>query len=247
MADRRLPTSRRVRRKLARLRGASLNFDRAELVERPNRWNRDERLQPLAPEPPGPPQPDGSWEIARRLMRGYEFADPSMVRAHYDPDAPLEGRDMLLEVRFHGLSMYEGCRITKVSDRTERETGRPVRLWGWSYATLQGHFEQGEMSWEVLKWLDTGEVAFRVTARSRPSPDANPIQRLGFRLFGRREQLRFYDSSCDRVRRLTEAALRRGSTGSSIGRVARETTARRRPRDEAVHEELVRNVVRKDS
>jgi uncharacterized protein (UPF0548 family) len=247
MADRRLPASRGLRRKLARLRSASLNFDRSELVEQPDRWNHDERLQPLPAEPPGPPQPKGSWESARRLMRGYEFADPSMVRAHYDPDAPLEGRDMLLEVRFHGLRMYEGCRITSVFDGAEEEAGRPVRLWGWSYATLQGHFEQGEMSWEVLKWLDTGEVAFRVRARSRRSPDANPIQRLGFRLFGRREQLRFYDSCCERMRRLTEEALRGGSTGSSIRRVAQETTVRRSPGDAAIHDELARNVAREDS
>lgn len=236
-----------MQRKLARLRRAPLNFDRAELVEQPDRWNRDERLQPLPPEPPGPPQPDGSWEIARRLMRGYEFADPSIVRAHYDRDAPLEGRDMLLEVRFHGLRMYEGCRITKVFDRTDHESGRPVRLWGWSYATLQGHFEQGEMSWEVLKWLDTGDVAFRVRARSRRSADANPIQRLGFRLFGRREQLRFYASSCERVRRLTEEALRPGTTRGAIRRVARATAARCSRHDEAIHDELARNVARDDS
>jgi len=230
-----------VRRRLARLHGAPLNFDRADLTGRPDRWNRDERVQPLPPEPPGPPQPGRSWEIARRLMRGYEFADPSMVRAHYDPDAPLEGRDMLLEVRFHGLVLYEGCRITNVLDRTEQEAGRPVRLWGWSYATLQGHFEQGEMSWEVLKWLDTGEVAFRVRARSRPSPDANLVQRLGFRLVGRREQLRFYDSCCERARRLTEAAVRRDPS-RAIRSVARETTARRSRGHEAIHDELARNL-----
>jgi len=243
MADRRSRTSRRARRKLARLRGAPLNFDRAELTGRPDRWNRDERLQPLPPEPPGPPQPGGSWEIARRLMRGYEFADPSMVRAHYDAEAPLEGRDMLLEVRFHGLVLYEGCRITKVLDGMEPESGRPVRLWGWSYATLEGHFEEGEMSWQVLKWLDSGEVAFRVRAQSRPSREANLVQRLGFRLVGRREQLRFYDSCCERVRRLTEEAAGRGGAGA-IRSVARETTARRSRGDEAIHDELARNLTR---
>ncbi len=31
------------------------------------------------------PRPRRSCEIARRLMRGYEFADPSIVRAFYDP------------------------------------------------------------------------------------------------------------------------------------------------------------------
>ena len=244
MADRRPPMGRRTRRALLRLRDAPLNFERADLVERPELWTRDERVQPLPSEPPGPPLAHGSWEIARRLMRGYEFADPSMVRAHYDPELPLEGRDMLLEVRFHGLAIHAGCRITEVFARMREVAGRPVRVWGWSYATLRGHFEQGEMSWEALKWTDTGEVAFHIRACSRRSDDAHPIARLGFRLFGRREQLRFYDSTCVRMRRLTEEALRHDRPGDAVRRVAREATARPSPRDDAVHDELARNVAR---
>jgi uncharacterized protein (UPF0548 family) len=231
-------------RRLARLRGAPLNFDPAELAEHPERWAHDERVQPLPAEPPGPPQPRGSWEIARRLMRGYEFADPSIVRAHYDRTLPLEGRDMLLEVRFRGLAIHAGCRITEVFERTQQLAGRPVCVWGWSYATLRGHFEQGEMSWEALKWPDTGDVAFRVRARSRPSRDPNLIVRLGYRLLGRHEQLRFYDSTCRRPRRLTEEALRHDRPGDAVRRIAREETARPSPRHDAVHEELARNVAR---
>ena len=208
MAERSPRMSRRARRALLRLEGAPLNFDPAELAEHPDRWTADERLQPLPPEPPGPPQPDGSWDVARRLMQGYEFTEPSIVRAYYDAALPLAGREMLLEVRFHGLSIHAGCRITDVFERAGQEAGRPVCSWGWSYATLRGHFEQGEMTWEVLKWTDTGEVAFRIRAHSRRSRDPNPFVRLGFRLIGRHEQLRFYDSTCLRVRRLTEEALR---------------------------------------
>jgi uncharacterized protein (UPF0548 family) len=235
--------SRRTRRALDRLREAPLNFDPRELTERPDRWTHDERLQRLPAEPPGPPQPGGTWEIAQRLMRGYEFADPSIVRAHYDPAQPLKGRDTLLAVRFHGLTVHVGCRITHVFERTEEVAGRSARLWGWSYATLEGHFEQGEMSWAVLKWPDTGDVAFRVCARSRPSRDAGAIVRLGFRLFGRREQLRFYDSTCERVRRLTEAALRHGRSREAIRNTSAGATARGRS-DDVVHEALARNVER---
>jgi len=39
-------------------------------------------------------------------MRGYEFADPSIVRAFYNPEAPLEGRNMLLTFGF-SLGRYE--------------------------------------------------------------------------------------------------------------------------------------------
>jgi uncharacterized protein (UPF0548 family) len=244
MADSHAPMSRRTRRALDRLRNSSLNFDPAEPLERPDLWTHDERMQPLPAEPPGPPQPGCSWEMARRLMRGYEFADPSIVRAHYDPELPLERRDMLLEVRFHGLAIHAGCRVTNVFERAEREAGRLVHRWGWSYATLRGHFEQGEMSWEVVKWADTGAVAFRLGARSRPSRDRNPLVRLGFRLFGRREQLRFYDSTCERMLRLTQEALRHDRSADAIRRTAREATARPSPRDDAVHDELARNVAR---
>ena len=199
--------------RLGRLRGTPLNFDRAEMHEHPERWHYDERVQPLPSEPPGPPVPDGSWALARRMMQGYEFADPSRVRASYDPEQPLDGRDMLLAVRFRGLVFRVGCRVTDVYERTDSEAGREVCVWGWSYATLRGHFEEGEMSWEVVKWLDTGEVAFRLHARSRRARVPNPIVRLGFRLFGRREQLRFYDCTCERMRRLVEEALRRSSVG----------------------------------
>jgi uncharacterized protein (UPF0548 family) len=236
--------SRRTRRALDRLRDAPLNFDPAELHAQPDRWHRDERVQPLPAEAPGAPVQGGSWQLARRLMRGYEFADPSIVRAYYDTKTALHGRDMLLEVRFHGLAIHAGCRVTNVFERAEREAGRLVHRWGWSYATLRGHFEQGEMSWEVVKWADTGAVAFRLGARSRPSRDRNPLVRLGFRLFGRREQLRFYDSTCERMLRLTEEALRHDRSADAIRRTAREATARPSPRDDAVHDELARNVAR---
>jgi uncharacterized protein (UPF0548 family) len=69
--------------------------------------------------------------------------------------------------------------------------GRPVRVWGWSYRTLRGHLEMGQMDYEVLKWLDDGSVEFRIHVVSRPARIPNPLVRLGFRLFGRREQVRF--------------------------------------------------------
>lgn len=54
------------------------------------------------------------------------------------------------------------------------------RVWGWCYQTLEGHLEQGRLSYEVIKHLTTGQVAFRVAGYSRPAPIGNPIVRLGF-------------------------------------------------------------------
>jgi uncharacterized protein (UPF0548 family) len=132
-------------------------------------------------------------------MQRYEFADPSIVRAVYYPDRPLEERDMLLEVRFYGLRFRFGVRVGGVVDETRTVDGREVRVWGWNYRTLQGHLEKGQMDYEVWKWLDTGEVEFRIHAFSRAADIPNPIVRLGFRLFGRREQVRFARRSCERM------------------------------------------------
>ena len=149
--------------------------------------------------------PGGSWERAKRLLRDYEFADPEIVRAVFQREGPLEGRDMLLEARFWGLRFRLGVRVSRVIDETRSVEGRDVRVWGWGYATLQGHLEAGQMDYEVCKWLDTGAVEFRVHVVSRPGRIPNPIVRLGFRLFGRREQVRFAKSACERMAALVGA------------------------------------------
>jgi uncharacterized protein (UPF0548 family) len=162
-------------------------------------WRVDHYRQPLPAESPGQPAPGGTWERARELMLRYEFADPRIVRALYTLDSPLEGRDMLLEVRFLGLRFRFGVRVGGVTDVTCDCEGRDVRVWGWNYRTLQGHLEMGQMDYEVWKWLDNGDVEFRIHVVSRAARIPNPIVRLGFRIFGRREQVRFAKRACERM------------------------------------------------
>jgi uncharacterized protein (UPF0548 family) len=215
--DRRLGTPR-LRRALRALRDKGLNYDleqRSQFTAEKG-WRVDDYLQPLPPERPGPPRPGGSFEVARRLVRDYEFADPAIVRAVYDPDRPLEQRDMLLEGRFHGLRFHLGVRVGGVGDEQRTVDGRPVRVWGWNYRTLQGHLEMGQMDYEVWKWLDSGEVDFRIHAVSRPARIPNPIVRLGFRLFGRSVQRRFARRACRRMAdRVAEKVLDRHSRARS--------------------------------
>jgi len=186
---------------LEELQDRPLNFDPAERVKWTAEagWRIDDYCQPLPGEPPGHPQPGGTWERAREALRDYEFADPRIVRAIYDPGGRLEGRNMLLEVHFWGLRFRFGVRVSGVVDELRRVEGREVRVWGWSYATLQGHLERGQMDYAVWKWLDTGAVEFRIHVVSRASRIGNPLIRLGFRLFGRREQVRFAKRACDRM------------------------------------------------
>jgi uncharacterized protein (UPF0548 family) len=196
-----------------------------------NGWLVDDYCQPLPSEEPGPPETGGSWEAARRILGDYEFADPSIVRAVYHADQPLDERDMLLEARFYGLRFRFGVRVGGVVDETRRIDGRDVRVWGWNYRTLQGHLEMGQMDFEVWKWLDTGEVEFHTSRFSRHAPAGNPVVRLGLHLFGRRQQVRFARRACERMARLTAAALDRpeedaAEAARSVPRVADEVLVR---------------------
>jgi uncharacterized protein (UPF0548 family) len=215
----------RARRALDALHARPLNFDLARIGEftAAQGWRLDDYRQPLPPEPPGPPLRDGSWETARRLMRDYEFADPEIVRAIYYDDRQLEQRDMLLQLRFHGLRFHVGVRIGGTRDDTTSIDGRPVRVWGWNYRTLQGHLEMGQMDYDVRKWLDSGDVDFHIHAVSRPAEIRNPLIRLGFRLFGRREQLRFARNACERMAQLVTAELSPGRS-SPVQRTADSIT-----------------------
>ena len=166
---------------------AALAGDELQLRPRPGRALHDrERLEDrrLPPGAPArgarPPAPGGSFEVAQRLMRDYEFADPAIVQAVYAEDSPFETRDMLLEGRFYGLRFHFGVRVGGLVDEETAVDGRPVRRWGWNYRTLQGHLEMGQMDYEVRKWLDSGEVDFRIHAFSRPAHIPNPVIRLGF-------------------------------------------------------------------
>jgi uncharacterized protein (UPF0548 family) len=196
-------------RELAGLQARPLNFDPgAARPDSPKEaWRIDDHRQALPPEERGPPVPCGSWETARRLLADYDFVDPSIVRAAFRPDDPLAGRDMLLELRVWGLRFHVGVRVLEVTDARLTAGGREAQSWGWSYATLEGHFEVGRMDYEIRKWLDTGEVEFGIHAFSRVAPIPNPVVRLGFRLLGRRKQKQFARRACKRMRRLTEEAL----------------------------------------
>jgi uncharacterized protein (UPF0548 family) len=213
------PDSKRI---LDELHDKTVNFDvdrRADYTPE-NGWVVDNYRQPLPGEPPGPPVPGGSWEAAQRLMRDYEFADPTVVRAVYEPDNPLDGRDMLLEARFYGLRFRFGVRVGGVRDETRDVDGRTVRVWGWNYRTLQGHLEMGQMDYEVWKWLDSGDVEFVICRFSRRASVRNPLMRLGLCLFGRSQQEKFVAHACERMARLTAAALGEGDSAENVPRVS---------------------------
>lgn len=193
------------------LRGRRINYDpaRAPLDGRPDgHWHVDSSDTLIGHEPSGLPLPGGAWDSACLVVRRYEFTEPGIVRAAYRYDEELLGRDMLLEGRFFGLRFYLGVRVTGVVDEARGSGDLTERVWGWSYQTLEGHLEQGRLSYEVIKNLASGEVTFRISGYSRRAPVPNPVIRWGFRLFGRWTQERFYRAIQRRMRDLVQAAQR---------------------------------------
>jgi uncharacterized protein (UPF0548 family) len=188
------------------LRRLSVNYDEADapVPHQPGNWHVDNPQTLIGQEPAGAPVANGAWEIACKLVRAYEFSDPDIVRAVYRPSEELFGRNMLLEARFLAFRFYVGVRVTEVLD----ETRDGQRIWGWGYQTLEGHLEQGKLVYEVVKDLRSGAVELRIRAYSRRAPIQNPVVRLGFAMFGRRTQLRFYAAVGQRLRNTVQDILR---------------------------------------
>lgn len=203
------PPEQLVPRQVVALAGREVNFDSTRIAEYvlDSNWRVDDMVEELPHEGSGPPEDGGSWKVGREIMDSYQLADPRIVTALYDANAPLAGRDMLLQIHFLGIGFKVAVRIGDVYEDTLELDGRPARVFGWSYRTLEGHFEQGQMHYEIWKWLDTGDVEFHLRAVSRPARSGPVVLRTGFRLLGRSSQLRFYRQVCRRMRRLTEAQL----------------------------------------
>ncbi len=234
-----------VRRRLAALSDAPLNFNPDSLARASaeDGWHLTDVCQPLPDEPAGAPVENGPWEIARALMRSYEFADPSIVRAYYDPAVPLERRNMLLKLQALGVvHLYVGVRVGSVYDETGDRDGRPVRVWGWNYSTLEGHVEMGQMDWQVWKWLDTGAVEFRVHSISRMAHIPNLMIRLGFFLVRGRERTAFLESTKRRMRTFTELALDDERSADEVEAAAGRLVARPFAGDADASEQLADNL-----
>jgi uncharacterized protein (UPF0548 family) len=195
--------------KLVDLRRRDLNFDPSTLGAGEPAWRIDEYRQVLPSESPGGPVQGGSWDTARTICAAYGFVDDSLVHAIYDPENALEDRTMLLEVHFWGLLIYAPVRVHEVFEGARAHDDKEARVWGWNYRTLEGHFEMGQIDYEIWKWLETGEVEFRIKAISKAASISNPVLRIGFAVFGRRKQVQFAQQACKRMAILTSEAIGR--------------------------------------
>jgi len=199
------PLWKQYSRQFERWRSIELNFDPSKQEEftQANGWYIDDYQIGLPSEPPGDPVKNGAWEIAKAIVNNYEFPDPALISGIFVPDQPLNERLMIVKAHFLFFTFVLGVKISKVIEEI-RDAGKRGKacVWGYSYSTLTGHFEMGEITFEVWKFLETGAVEFRIHAYSKPARIANPFYQLGFRIFGRSLQKRFGATSLERMQRL---------------------------------------------
>jgi uncharacterized protein (UPF0548 family) len=170
-----------------------------------NGWKVDGAEVSLGAEPPGPPVPDGLFERACQGIINYDFSDPRIVVGHFDPDIPLVGRDMLLEIKIWGFRFLNGCRVHGV-----REESTPAQtLFGFRYDTLEGHIERGYEWFLLTKLHPSGEVRFKIEAHWQLGQFPNWWSRLGFLLIGERYRTLWRHRAPERLQELARRPARR--------------------------------------
>lgn len=133
---------------------------------------------------------DSSFERARVALANYQFSDPTIVCAHFDPATPLIARRMLLEIRVLGLRYL--CPTTVMAVRDEPQ------VFGFRYDTLEGHIERG-MEWFLLTRNERGEIRFRIDARWQRGELPNWWSRLGFLLLSQHYQRKWHMRAHERM------------------------------------------------
>jgi uncharacterized protein (UPF0548 family) len=183
--------------RLEKLRHADVNFQTggARVPSGPQ-WRRYYTQAIIAREKAGPPEPGGAFEKAWELIKSYQFSDPSIVKAHYDPQEPLVGRTMLLELQAMGLRFLCGTRVAfDRSHRSDIETSL-----GYRYDTLEGHIEAGSEWFMLTKLHQTGEIRFRIHASWHLGIFPNWWSRVGFVVLGEHYQLAWHRLAYLRLR-----------------------------------------------
>lgn len=162
-------SSDELRARVERLASAQLNFSGAEEELTSDRgWHHYHSDAVIAREKP---EEDICFERARVALANYQFSDPNIVVAHFDPRGALLGRRILLEIKVWGLRYLCPALVTTVRN----EPG----VYGFRYDTLRGHIERG-MEWFVLTKDPEGAIRFRIEARWQHGEMPNWWSRVGF-------------------------------------------------------------------
>ncbi len=207
---------KRYRKRLDWYGNRPINYDISKRHEytQQNGWNIDEYNAPLPNEAPGAPMPDNAFALAQDVLRNYEFPPPSLITGIFVAETPLGERVMLLRAQFlYIFRFFFGVRISRVIDEVRQTDQGDLHVWGYSYQTLEGHWEMGEITFEIQKLAETGTLNFHIEAYSKSGRIPNPLYRFGFWLFGRHLQVYFAKQSLRRMQRFVgERLLNRPTT-----------------------------------
>lgn len=211
-------TEAELEARLAGLHALDLNFtDPPERMTPANGWRRYHSSAVVGQASPGPPAADGPFARGQTAVASYAFSDPRIVIGHFDPDVPLRGRRMLLEMRaLRVLHYLSGVVVGAV--RAETEEGQTV--FGFRYDTLEGHIESGSEWFLLTKAHETGEIRFDIKAVWRPGHFPNWWSRAGFSWLGPRYQrLWHYRAHAHLARLIRNPEVRSPSSGPGPGRL----------------------------
>ena len=191
MAEWRLLTSwssAALKARLDALPGKSVNFDEAaeEAMTRERGWHHYHSEALIA----RGGDVDERFARAKTALATYQFSDPAIVVAHFDPAAPLLHRRLLLEIKIWGLRYLCPALVRMVRDE--------AALFAFRYDTLEGHFERG-VEWFVLSKSESGDIRFRIEARWRRGQFPNWWSRLGFILVSGFYQRRWHRHAHERL------------------------------------------------
>ena len=169
-----------IKARLERARTLPLNFHAAEQeMNGDSGWHHYHSEALIARES----ESERAFDRARVALTNYQFSDPGIVLAHFEPGAPLLHRRMLLEIQVMGLRYL--CPAVVNAVRDEKDT------FGFRYDTMEGHIESG-LEWFLLTRNADGEIRFRIEARWRRGQFPNWWSRAGFWLLSRHYQRKWH-------------------------------------------------------
>ena len=188
-------TAEELRERLERLTSVPVNFTGTEDELTGQRgWNHYHSEAVIVTQ-----SDDTSFQRACVALANYQFSNPRIVVAHFDPKGSLLGRRILLEIRVLGLRYLCPVLVTNVRD--------DASAYGFRYDTLEGHLERG-LEWFLLTRDANGAIRFRIEARWQPGDMPNWWSRAGFSMLSGYFQRRWHR----RAHNLLSLLARHGST-----------------------------------
>ena len=175
-----------LKSRLDRLAAQPVNAEAEEAMTGEHGWHHYHSEAVIARESEG----GAHLARARAALANYQFSNPAIVLAHFDPATPLLHRRMLLEIKVLGLRYLCPAAVTRVRDEPD--------VYGFRYDTMEGHIERG-VEWFLLTRSPDGNIRFRIEARWRRGALPNWWSRLGFLLLAGHYQRRWHREAHHRM------------------------------------------------